>query len=193
VVPYALRRDGYQEDFQTVLTTFRDPGGPGQAGLQLGAATSKASRPAARSARSERTQTINQAGALILTGPDDLRARSPGTRPPAWSPGWRGCGPGPATSWAMPPASRCGNWDGARSSSTGNSRASTSSSCPWSPPAFLGACAADPRGLVVTCWPTGFVLDELGECLNRCCEGVDPTRGSAHDQGALEYGHDQVG
>jgi hypothetical protein len=30
---------------------------------------------AKRSARSERTQTINQARALILTGPDDLRAR----------------------------------------------------------------------------------------------------------------------
>jgi transposase len=31
---------------------------------------------AKRSARSERTQTINQARALIVTGPDDLRARS---------------------------------------------------------------------------------------------------------------------
>ena len=30
---------------------------------------------AKRSARSERTQTINQARALVLTGPDDLRAR----------------------------------------------------------------------------------------------------------------------
>ena len=30
---------------------------------------------AKRSARSERIQTINQARALILTGPDDLRAR----------------------------------------------------------------------------------------------------------------------
>src|SRR5260370_1156343 len=28
-----------------------------------------------RSARNERTQAINQAGSLILTGPDDLRAR----------------------------------------------------------------------------------------------------------------------
>jgi hypothetical protein len=37
------------------------------------------------------------------------------------------------------------------------------------------------------------VLDELGECLDRCCERVDAARGSAHDQGALEYGHDQVG
>ena len=30
---------------------------------------------AKRSARAERTQTINQARALILTGPEDLRAR----------------------------------------------------------------------------------------------------------------------
>ena len=30
---------------------------------------------AKRSARAERTQTINQARALVLTGPDDLRAR----------------------------------------------------------------------------------------------------------------------
>jgi hypothetical protein len=30
---------------------------------------------AKRSARAERTQTINQARALIVTGPDDLRAR----------------------------------------------------------------------------------------------------------------------
>ena len=33
---------------------------------------------AKRSARSERTQTINQARALIVTGPDDLRARFAG-------------------------------------------------------------------------------------------------------------------
>jgi hypothetical protein len=33
---------------------------------------------AKRSARAERTQTINQARALILTGPDDLRARLTG-------------------------------------------------------------------------------------------------------------------
>ena len=33
---------------------------------------------AKRSARSERTQTINQARSLIVTGPDDLRARFAG-------------------------------------------------------------------------------------------------------------------
>jgi hypothetical protein len=34
---------------------------------------------AKRSAAGERTQTINQAGALVLTGPDELRPASPGT------------------------------------------------------------------------------------------------------------------
>jgi transposase len=38
---------------------------------------------AKRSARSERTQAINQARALILTGPDDLRDRFAGHRPAA--------------------------------------------------------------------------------------------------------------
>src|SRR5205807_4211816 len=55
---------------------------------------------------------------------------SPGTRPLAWSAAWRRCGPGPATLPATPPASRCGNWAGARSSSTGSSSAWMSSSAP---------------------------------------------------------------
>ena len=38
---------------------------------------------AKRSARAERTQTINQARALVLTGPDDLRARFTGHTPAA--------------------------------------------------------------------------------------------------------------
>ena len=38
---------------------------------------------AKRSARHERTQAINQARALILTGPDELRARFAGLRPAA--------------------------------------------------------------------------------------------------------------
>jgi transposase len=38
---------------------------------------------AKRSARNERTQTINQARALVLTGPDDLRARFTGHTPAA--------------------------------------------------------------------------------------------------------------
>ena len=73
---------------------------------------------AKRSAAGERTQTINQARALVLTGPDDLRARF--AKHTAGGPGrrdWRRCGPAPATSSATPPASRCASWDGAPSSS----------------------------------------------------------------------------
>ena len=39
---------------------------------------------------------------------------SPGTLRLPWSPGWRRCGPGPATSPATPPGSRCASWAGAR-------------------------------------------------------------------------------
>jgi hypothetical protein len=48
---------------------------------------------------------------------------SPGTRPPAWSAAWHRCGPGPATSSAAPPASRCASWAGARSSPAASSSA----------------------------------------------------------------------
>ena len=60
---------------------------------------------------------------------------SPRTPRPPWSPGSRRCGPAPATSRAMPSASRCASWDGARCSWTASSSAWTSSSSPWSPPA----------------------------------------------------------
>ena len=36
---------------------------------------------AKRTARAQRTQTINQARALIITGPDDIRARFTGQTP----------------------------------------------------------------------------------------------------------------
>jgi hypothetical protein len=35
--------------------------------------------------------------------------------------------------------------------------------------------------LGVACWKALFVLDDLGECLDRGSEGVDAARGSAHD------------
>src|SRR5690242_20358557 len=44
-----------------------------------------------------------------MTGEPD----SPGAPRLPWSPGLPACGPAPATSWAMPSASRCGSWDGA--------------------------------------------------------------------------------
>ena len=85
---------------------------------------------AKRSARGERTQTINQARALILTGPDDLRARFSQHAVATWSPSWPRCGPAPAASSATPPGSRCASWAGAPSSSTASSGAWTSSSSP---------------------------------------------------------------
>ena len=85
---------------------------------------------ARRSAAGERTQTINQARALIVTGPDDLRAASPSTPQLPWSPNWRRYVPGQAAPSATPPASRCASWDGALSSSTPSSNASMSSSSP---------------------------------------------------------------
>ena len=77
---------------------------------------------ARRSAAGERTRTINQARALVLTGPDDLRARfARHTAGCPGQPGWRRCGPAPATSPATPPASRCASWGGAPSSWTASS------------------------------------------------------------------------
>src|SRR6266704_1112069 len=59
------------------------PAGPAQSGRARGAPKGRdgqveairALMVAKRTARSERTQTINQARALVLTGPDDLRTR----------------------------------------------------------------------------------------------------------------------
>ncbi len=85
---------------------------------------------ARRSAASERTQTINQARALIVTGPDDLRAASPGTPWLPWSPNWHRCDPGPAAPSATPPASRCASWDGGLSSPAPSWSALMSSSSP---------------------------------------------------------------
>jgi hypothetical protein len=85
---------------------------------------------AKRSARSERTQTINQARALVLTGPDDLRARFAGHTPAALVAEMASLRPRPATSSATPSASRCGSWGGALSSLTASCSAPASSSFP---------------------------------------------------------------
>ena len=62
---------------------------------------------ARRSAAGERTRTINQARALVLTGPDDLRARFARHKPAALITGLAALRPAPAMSPATPPASRC--------------------------------------------------------------------------------------
>ena len=91
---------------------------------------------AKRSARAERTQTINQARSLILTGPEDLRARFAQHAALPWSPGSPYCARGPATLRGMPPASPCGNWAGAPSSWTARWSAWMTSSFPLWPSAL---------------------------------------------------------
>jgi transposase len=81
---------------------------------------------AKRSARAERTQTINQARSLIVTGPDDLRIRFARHTVAALVAETASLRPRPAAPSATPPGSRCASWDGARSSSTASSGASTS-------------------------------------------------------------------
>ena len=77
---------------------------------------------ARRSAAGERTRTINQARALLLTGPDDLRTRFARHTPAALITGLASLRPRPgSTSPATPPASRCASWGGAPSSWTASS------------------------------------------------------------------------
>ena len=89
---------------------------------------------AKRSARSERIQTLNQARALILTGPEGLRARfarhtvaalvaqTAALRPR----------PGDVVGGTDPPGWPCGSWDAGRSSPAArSSAASMRSSFPW--------------------------------------------------------------
>ena len=61
----------------------RSPAGPAGApkGRDGAVEAIRALMVAKRSARAERTQAINQARALIVTGPDELRARFAGHRP----------------------------------------------------------------------------------------------------------------
>ena len=87
---------------------------------------------AKRSARHERTQAINQARALILTGPD--RAAGPVHRAPHGRAGSRDRGAAPpsrGTCPATPPVSRYASSAAASSSWTPSSSASMSSSSPW--------------------------------------------------------------
>ena len=95
---------------------------------------------AKRSARSERVQAINQARALVLTGPDDLRTRFARHTAAGLVSELAALRPRPGTSSVMPPASRCASWAGAPNSSTPSSSASTSSS-PRSLPLVPPACS----------------------------------------------------
>ena len=86
---------------------------------------------AKRSARHERTQAINQARALILTGPDELRTRFARHSPAALAAAIAALRPARATCPATPPASRCASSAAASSSWTPSSSALMSSSSPW--------------------------------------------------------------
>jgi hypothetical protein len=114
---------------------------------------------AKRSAAGDRTQTINQARALILTGPEDLRARFTGHTVAALVAELASLRPRPgstvgyATRIALRELGRRAEF------STPSSSASTSSSAPWSPPM--------PRG----CWPfTGSAPTP-----QRCCSSQPGT------------------
>jgi transposase len=99
---------------------------------------------ARRSARAERTQTINQARALIVTGPDDLRDRFAHHTAAALVAEAAELRPRPGDAAA---ASHCGNWDGGPNTSRTRSRGSMSSSSRWSPPGHqtCSACTASAR------------------------------------------------
>jgi transposase len=73
---------------------------------------------AKRSARHERTQAINQARALIVTGPDELRARFAGHTPATLAAAIAALRPRPVMCPAMRPGSRCASWVAACSSWT---------------------------------------------------------------------------
>jgi transposase len=87
---------------------------------------------ARRSAAGERTQTINQARALIVTGPDDLRARLTKHTTAALVAELAGLRPRPGSTVGYATRSRCASWDGAQYSPAASSAASTSSSPPSS-------------------------------------------------------------
>ena len=88
---------------------------------------------AKRSARSERIQANCQARALIVTGPEDLRARFAAHATADLVTGLASLRPRPALSSATTPGSRCGSWAAAPSSQAARPAALMRSSCPWSP------------------------------------------------------------
>ena len=95
---------------------------------------------AKRSARSERTQAINQARSLIVTGPDDLRARFARHTAAALVAELAVLRPRPGAVVGYATRIALRDWDGAPSSWTASSIASTTSSA-LSSPATLPACS----------------------------------------------------
>jgi transposase len=87
---------------------------------------------ARRSAAGERTRTINQARALILTGPDDLRARFARHTAAALVSRIAALRPCPGDVPCYAAASPCASWDGAQCSPAASLAAPASSSSPSS-------------------------------------------------------------
>ena len=95
---------------------------------------------AKRSARSGRVQTINQARALVLTGPGDLRTRFTRHTAAGLVSGLASLRPRPGGVAGYATRIACASWDGARNSPAGSSSAPASSS-PRSPPLVPPACS----------------------------------------------------
>ena len=100
--------------------------GPGRRGAGTAGRGDPALMVAKRSARAERTRTINQARALIVTGPDDLRARFARRTPAGLVAELAALRPRPGDVVGYATRSRCGSWAGAPSTSTASSSAWTS-------------------------------------------------------------------
>ena len=101
---------------------------------------------AKRTARAQRTQTINQTRALIITGPDDYAPGSPGRPWPGWSRSWPRCGPGRAAWCAITPCWRCASSAAAPSTSTASSPAWCEARESHPGDAALSAQRANPLG-----------------------------------------------
>ena len=119
---------------------------------------------AKRSAAGERTQTINQARALILTGPDDLRARFTGHTAAALVAELASLRPRPGSTVGYATRIALRGPDAARSSSTASSSASMSSSAlssPLVPPGFSPSTGSAPT-------PRRCCLSQPGTIQNDC-------------------------
>ena len=119
---------------------------------------------AKRSAAGERTQTINQARALVLTGPDDLRARFTGHTAAALVAGLASLRPRPGSTVGYATRIALRELGRPQSSPAASSNASTSSSVLSSPPAPPGFSPSTGSGPT----PQRCCLSQPGTTRNGC-------------------------